>query len=128
MNSELIFATFLDLYNQKEIPIMTTILLDSLSQAMQLLDKNLFFKQSAEISVSFTELMKISLKLLQSPIPNLQLSAYHALRHVIKELVNQDKTKISIENFDAKTLNIYQFENILLDTRNLMDVMLKDMK
>ena len=123
------FIVFIaDFYNQKEIPLVTNILLDTLGQALQLIDKNIFFKQTHVQSVKCAELINISLKLLQSPILSLQLSAYHALQHVIEEIVKEDRTKIQKENFEVKSLNIYKFENILTHFREQMDVVLGDLK
>lgn len=106
---------------------MATLLLNELGQSMQIIDGDIFDKKTT-VSVTVAELMKTSLKLIQSPILSLQLGAFCGLRHVVIELVKRDKAMIQVENFDPKSLNIWKFGDTLATMQHLVDALLRDYK
>lgn len=123
--------THADLYNQQNISSTEVILLDSLGEALKLVDETVFFKEHTNTSVGSIDserVIKLSFKLLQSPVPSLQLSAFQALLKVIPELVTQDKALIETENFDQDSLNLKKFEQVLAATQNIVNAMLLDFK
>ncbi|XP_048513180.1 E3 ubiquitin-protein ligase listerin isoform X2 [Athalia rosae] len=120
-----------DLYNQHDISSTKIILLDNLGEALKLVDNEIFFKQQSSATlapINSGQVIELSCKWLQSPVPSLQLSAYQALKKVIPELVSQDKTLIESENFNPNSLNIKKFEHILAATQSIVNAMLLDFK
>ncbi|XP_014299364.1 E3 ubiquitin-protein ligase listerin [Microplitis demolitor] len=121
---------YADLFNKKTEFLTPILMLNYLGNAIKLLDGNVFFKEPTDalITVTSDDLIKFSLKLILSPIPNLQLSAHYALNRLIPTLVDQDKNTIEQENFDTTTLNIHKFEDTILQTQKIVDTMLSDFK
>ncbi|XP_072761402.1 E3 ubiquitin-protein ligase listerin [Anoplolepis gracilipes] len=121
-----------DLYNQDTISLKSIIPLNCLGKSISILDKNLLFKKYDKNSetnlINFDEMLKLSLELLQSPIPSIQLSAYHTLKHMVSELVQYDKVLIESDNFESNNFNIRKFEAILLSTQNIVNTMLMEFK
>lgn len=120
-----------DFYNQRDISSMQVIILNTLGESLKLVDEKIFFKQQSNAtlgSIDIEKVIKLSFKLLQSPVPSLQLSAYQALKKVIPELVARDKAIIEIENFDSDKLNLKKFEPVLTATQNVVNAMLQDFK
>ncbi|XP_046741676.1 E3 ubiquitin-protein ligase listerin isoform X2 [Diprion similis] len=120
-----------DLYNQHDISSMQVILLNSLGEALKLVDEKIFFGQhtsAALESINSDKVIRLSFKLLQSPVPSLQLSAYQVFKKIIPELVMRDKSLIESENFDPNSLNFKKFENILTSTQYIVNTMLLEFK
>lgn len=122
---------YVDLYNKKSDMLMPGIVVDYLSKAMSVVDGNTFFKSheaSKSQSITSTDLIDLSLKLLPSPVPSLQLGAYHVLSRVIPKLVEQDKVLLEGESCDPKDLNIRRFEDVLSSTQRIVNAMLMGFK
>lgn len=119
-----------DLYNQDTVTLKSIILLDCLGKSISILDKNILFEKVDEHSeiINFNEMLKLSLKLLQSPIPSIQLGAYHALKHIVPKLVQCDKILIESDNFESNNFNIRRFKTVLLNTQNIVNTMLMEFK
>ncbi|CAL1683944.1 unnamed protein product [Lasius platythorax] len=120
----------MDLYNQDTVTLKSTVLLDCLGKSISILDKNILFKKYDKHTetINFNEMLKLSLKLLQSPIPSIQLGAYHALKQMVSELVQCDKVLIESDNFEPNNFNIMKFKAILLSTQNIVNTMLMEFK
>ncbi|XP_024938302.1 uncharacterized protein LOC107265048 isoform X2 [Cephus cinctus] len=122
---------YADLSNKKDLSFTFVIPLDYLGEAMRNIDSGIFSRKlnSTQVqSITSDQILKLSLKLLQSPVPNLQLSAYHASKHIIPEFVERDKVIIEADNFNPDTLNIKKFEGVLLSMQNIVNTMLMDFK
>ncbi|XP_014468985.1 PREDICTED: E3 ubiquitin-protein ligase listerin [Dinoponera quadriceps] len=120
-----------DRRNEDTPVIKSTIVLDYLGRAVSLLDKNVLFKRhdgEATQTIDFDETLELSLKLLRSPVPSIQLGAYHMLKHMVSELVQQDKVLVESENFEPSGLNIRRLEEVLLSTQNIVNAMLIEFK
>ncbi|KAF7402902.1 hypothetical protein HZH66_005169 [Vespula vulgaris] len=106
------------------------IALDYLGRTINLLyAKELFKNENVSTdSNNLDETIKLCLKLLQSPAPSIQLAAYHCLKHVISELVEQDKTSMETECFHPLVLSIRNFEEALLNIQYIVNTMLIDFK
>ena len=102
------------------------VLLDYLGKAIKILNGNVILKN--ESNVSLTSIVKLTSKLLQSPVPSIQLGAYHILKHTVPVLVQQDKTTVELENFDVNTLNIKKMEDVLQNMQNIVNTILMDFK
>ena len=110
------------MYGEKATALEVVILLDHLGKAMEMVDGNIIFKNH----VFLTRTVELALKLLQSPVPSIQLGAYHILKHA--KLVEQDKNTIELKNFDVNTLNIKKLEEILQSTQSIMNAILMEFK
>lgn len=119
-----------DLHDEDTATIKSTVPLDYLGRAVSILDRNILFKKHDEDAqtVNFDEMLELSLKLLQSPVPSIQLSAYHMLKHMVTELVQQDKVLVESESFEPSGLNIRRLETVLLSTQNIVNTMLIEFK
>ncbi|XP_070157652.1 E3 ubiquitin-protein ligase listerin isoform X3 [Polyergus mexicanus] len=119
---------YADLYNQDNLK--SVILLDCLGKSISILDKNTLFEKLDEYSeiINFNEMLELSLKLLQSPIPSIQLGAYYALKHMVSKLVQCDKILIESDNFESNNFNIRRFKAVLLNTQNIVNTMLMEFK
>ncbi|KAK1131911.1 hypothetical protein K0M31_016058 [Melipona bicolor] len=115
---------YADSYNEKTTALKAVVLLDHLGKAMKIIDGNIIFKSH----ISLTTTVKLALKLLQSPVPSIQLSAYHVLKHGVLKLVQQDQDTIELENFDVNTLNIKKVEEVLQNTQSIVNTILMDFK
>lgn len=113
-------------YNQKTTVLKPVVLLDYLGKAIKILNGNVILKNQS--NVSLTTIVKLTSKLLQSPVPSIQLGAYHILKHTVPVLVQQDKTTVELENFDVNTLNIKKMEDVLQNTQNIVNTILMDFK
>ena len=117
--------------NEENSPTVL-VLLNTFGTAIKLLDGGIFCqKLEYEFrinSLTSTEVIISSLKLLTSSIPNLQLGGYHMLNHLVPELIEHGKTSILAENFDPKSLNLAKFEEILSTVQNIVKTMLMDFK
>lgn len=120
----------MNLYNQDTVTLKSIIPLDYLGKSISILDKNILYKKYDKHgeTINFNELLKLSLKLLQSPIPNIQLGAYHALKHMVSELVQCDKVLIESDNFESNNFNIIKFKAVLLSTQNIVNTILMEFK
>jgi len=119
------------LYNQDAATIKSNILLDHLGKAISILDENILFKKHDDKdidTINFNEILKLSLKLLQSPICSIQLGAYHVLKRIVPEFIRLDKVFIEFENFELNNLNIKKLEEVLLNIQNIVNTMLMDFK
>ncbi|KAK2580762.1 hypothetical protein KPH14_011385 [Odynerus spinipes] len=117
-------------YNENMGVLKPIIALDYLGRTISLLyTKGLFKNEDESIDINnLDETIKLCLKLLQSPVPSIQLAAYHCLKHVISELVEQDKTSMETECFHPLVLNIRHFESALLNLQYIINTMLTDFK
>ncbi|KOX73030.1 E3 ubiquitin-protein ligase listerin [Melipona quadrifasciata] len=115
---------YADSYNEKTTALKAVVLLDHLGKAMKIIDGNIIFKSH----ISLTTTVELALKLLQSPVPSIQLSAYHVLKHAVLKLVQQDQDTIELENFDVNTLNIKKVEEVLQNTQSIVNTILMDFK
>ncbi|XP_012139948.1 E3 ubiquitin-protein ligase listerin [Megachile rotundata] len=116
---------YTDLYNEKTV-LKHVVLLDQLGRAVKMLNGDVIFKNQS--SISLKDSVKLSLKLIQSPVASIQLGAYHVLKHAVPELVRQDKVIVETENFDPHTLNIRKMEDVLQSTQNIVNTILMDFK
>ncbi|KAF3419776.1 hypothetical protein E2986_12012 [Frieseomelitta varia] len=73
---------------------------------------NIIFKNPTFL----TRTVGLALKFLQSPVSNIQLGAYHILKHVVPKLVEQDKNTIELKNLDVNALNIKNLEEVFQST------------
>lgn len=122
---------FTGLYNKKSDLLMPGIVLDYLGKAMSVIDGKTFFKihpDEQSPRVTSKEIIKLSLKLLPSPVLSLQLAGYHVLTRVIPTLVEQDKLLLENENWEPKDLNIRKFEDVLTSTQKIVNTMLMGFK
>ncbi|RLU22515.1 hypothetical protein DMN91_004793 [Ooceraea biroi] len=120
-----------DLCDQDAATVKSTVTLDHLGKAISMLDENILFKKSDGKdmdAININEMLELSLRLLQSPIPSIQLGAYHALKRMIPEFVRHDKVLVEFENFELSSLNIKKLEEVLLKTQNIVNTMLMDFK
>lgn len=119
-----------NLHNEDTATIKSTVLLDYLGRAISIFDKNILLKKCDvnARTVNIDEMLELSLRLLQSPVPSIQLGAYHVLKHMVTELVQQDKVLIESENFEPSGLNIRRLEAVLLSTQNIVNTMLIEFK
>lgn len=120
----------MNLYNKDTVTLKYIIPLDCLGKSISILDKNILFKKYNKSSetINFDETLKLCLKLLQSPILNIQLSAYHVLKHMVSELVQRDKVLIESDNFEPNNFNIKRFITVLLSTQNIVNTILMEFK
>lgn len=120
----------MNLYNKDTVTLKYIIPLDCLGKSISILDKNILFKKYDKPSetINFDEILKLCLKLLHSPILNIQLSAYHALKHMVSELVQRDKVLIESDNFEPNIFNIKRFIAVLSSTQNIVNTMLMEFK
>ncbi|KAL6254811.1 hypothetical protein P5V15_014145 [Pogonomyrmex californicus] len=120
---------YADLCNQNTHSIKSIIPLNYLGEAICIFDSNILFRHDESIkSIDFNEMLKLSLKLLQSPVPIIQLDAYYALKYMIPELVQRDKVLIESDNFESSSFSIRKFEQVLSNTQNIINTMLMDFK
>lgn len=122
-----------DWCNQDAATIKSTVLLDHLGRAISVLDENSLFKQrddkTAADPLDFNDMLKLSLILLQSRVPSIQLGAYHLLKRMVAEFVRQDKALTESGNFKLNDhSNIKILKEVLLDAQNIVDTMLMDFK
>ncbi|XP_076766423.1 E3 ubiquitin-protein ligase listerin [Xylocopa sonorina] len=117
---------YADSYNERTIALKPIVLLDYLGKAVKVLNGNVIFGNQSQISLETS--INLALKLLQSPVASIQLSAYHVLKHAVSELVQQDKATVELENFDSNTLNIKKMEDVLQNTQNIVNTILMDFK
>ena len=121
-----------EIYEKSTSSPTTLILLNTLGTAMKLLNGEIFCQkledESRINSLTLNEVILSSLKLMISPVPNLQLGGYHMLNHVIPQLIEQDKAAILDDNFDPKSLNLAKLEEILASAQNIVRSMLIDFK
>lgn len=117
-----------DSHNEDTATIKSTVPLDYLGRAISVLDRNILFKKCDGKAVNLDEMLELSLKLFQSPVPSIQLGAYHMLKHMVPELVQQDKVLVESENFEPIGLNIKRLEAVLLSTQSIVNTMLIEFK
>lgn len=113
-----------DSYNEKTTALKSVILLDHLGKTIKIVDGNIIFKNH----ISLTTTVELALKLLQSPVASIQLSAYHILKHAVLKLVQLDQATIELENFEVNTLNIKKVEEVLQNTQSIVNTILMDFK
>lgn len=121
---------YADLCNQNTDVIKSIISLNYLGEAICTFDSSILLTKNFERieTIDFNEILKQSLKLLQSPVPSIQLSAYYVLKYTVPELVRHDKDLVESDNFDPNSLNIRKFEEVLLNTQNIVNTMLMEFK
>ncbi|EFN85458.1 E3 ubiquitin-protein ligase listerin [Harpegnathos saltator] len=125
-----------DLHHEDTVSIKSTVLLDYLGRALSMFDSAILFKKrdilckkyDQDASVNLDEMLELSLKLLQAPMPSIQLGAYHMLTHIVLDLVEQDKVLVESENFDPSGLSIRRLEAVLLSIQNIVNTMLIEFK
>lgn len=117
------------LHNQ-DSTVKSTIALDYLGKAISILDKNILFKRRDKETkaIDFNEMLKLSIKLLQYSTCNIQLGAYHLLKHIASELVQYDNSLIESDNFEPSSLNFRKLEEVLLNIQNIVNTMLSEFK
>lgn len=125
-----IWIFYADLCNQNTNVIKSIIPLNYLGEAICTFDSSILLTKNFEQieTIDFNEILKSSLKLLQSPVPSIQLSAYYVLKYTIPQLVQHDKTLVESDNFDPSSLNIKKFEEVLSNTQNIVNTMLMEFK
>ncbi|XP_036139185.1 uncharacterized protein LOC105831366 isoform X2 [Monomorium pharaonis] len=121
---------YADLCNQNTDPLKSVILLNYLGEAICAFESNILFKKYDEQieTIDFNEMLKLSLKLLRSPVPNIQLGAYYTLKYMVPELVQHDKVLAESDNFKPSSLNVIKFEEVLSNTQNIVNTMLMEFK
>jgi len=119
---------YADLCNQNTDVIKSIIPLNYLGEAICTFDNSILFKNDETEMIDFKKMLKLSLKLLRSPVPNIQLGAYYILKYMIPELVQHDKILVESDNFEPSSLNIRKFEEILSNTQNIVNTMLMEFK
>lgn len=114
----------------QDTTIKSTIPLNYLGKAISILDKNILFKRYNKDTkeINFNKMLELSVKLLQSPVPSIQLGAYYVLKHMVLELVQYDKTLFESDNFEPSSLHIRKLEEVLLNTQNIVNTMLIEFK
>jgi hypothetical protein len=73
-------------------------------------------------------MIQMLLKLLYSPVQNLQIGTYIVLNNIIDILVERDKILIETENFDSQSLNICKFKQVFKTTQTIVSAMLIEFK
>jgi len=121
---------YADLCNQSTDIITSIIPLNYLGEAICAFDSSILFKNYYEQTetIDFNKMLMLSLKLLQSPVPSIQLGAYYALKYMVPELVQQDKVLVESDNFEANNLNIKKFEEVLSNIQSIINTMLMEFK
>jgi len=120
---------YANLCNQNTDVIKSIIPLNYLGEAICTFDNSILFKNDEQTEmIDFNKMLKLSLKFLQSPVPNIQLGAYYTLKYMIPELVQHDKILVESDNFEPSSLNIKKFEEILSNTQNIVNTMLMEFK
>lgn len=121
---------YADLCNQNTDDIKSIIPLNYLGEAICTFDNNILLKKYDEQTemIDFNKMLKLSLKLLQSPIPSIQLGAYYALKYMVPEFVQHDKVLVESDTFESSSLNIRKFEEVLSNTQSIVNTMLMDFK
>lgn len=121
---------YADLCNQNTDVLKCVIPLNYLGEAICAFDSSILFKKCDEQAemIDFNKMLKLSLKLLQSPIPSIQLGAYYTLKYIVPELVQHDKVLVESDNFKPSSLNIRKFEEVLSNTQNIVNTMLMEFK
>lgn len=121
---------YADLCDQNTDVIRSIIPLNYLGEAICTFDSGILFKKYDEQAetIDFNKMLKLSLKLLQSPVPSIQLGAYYALKYVVPELVQHDKVLVESDSFEPSSLNIRKFEEVLSNTQNIVNTMLMEFK
>ena len=103
-----------DVYSEKITALEVLILLDLSEKVMKMVDENIIFKSHTFL----TRTVELALKFLQS---NIQLGAYHVLKHAMPKLVEQNKNTMELKNFDLNTLNIKKLEETFQSTCSVMN-------
>ncbi|KAG5320372.1 LTN1 ligase, partial [Pseudoatta argentina] len=121
---------YADLCNQSTDIIKSIIPLNYLGEAICAFDSSILFKNYDEQTetIDFNKMLMLSLKLLQSPVPSIQLGAYYTLKYMVPELVQHDKILVESDNFEASSLNIKKFEEVLLNIQTIINTMLMEFK
>lgn len=121
---------YADLCNQDTDTIKSVIPLNYLGEAICTFDNSILLKKYDEQTetIDFNKMLKLSLKLLQSPVPSIQLGAYYALKYMVPEFVQHDKALVESDNFESSSLNIRKFEEVLSNTQNIVNTMLMEFK
>lgn len=121
---------YADLCNQDTDTIKSIIPLNYLGEAICTFDNSILLKKYDEQTetIDFNKMLKLSLKLLQSPVPNIQLGAYYALKYMVPEFVQHDKVLVESDNFESNNLNIRKFEEVISNTQNIVNTMLMEFK
>ncbi|XP_076655771.1 E3 ubiquitin-protein ligase listerin [Halictus rubicundus] len=127
-----IWMSYADWHNERPTDFRRVVVLDRIGKAVKMLDGNVLLKNQAitspTVAVDLKETVELCLKLLQSPVPSIQLGAYHLLKHTVSKLVEQDKVTVELENFDVQNLNIKKMEEVLQNTQNIVNTILMDFK
>ncbi|KAG7213022.1 hypothetical protein KM043_002357 [Ampulex compressa] len=124
---------YADLLNNEATALQQVIVLDYMGSALNLIYGKIVFEEQflhtlEKSTVNLKDLIKLALRLLQSSSTSIQLGAYHALKHIVPELVERDKALIESENFDTNNLNIRKLEEVLKNTQNIVNTILSDFK
>ncbi|XP_077267216.1 E3 ubiquitin-protein ligase listerin [Temnothorax americanus] len=122
---------YADLCNQNNTDaVKSVILLNYLGEAICTFDNSISLKKYDEQTetIDFNKMLKLSLKLLQSRVPSIQLGAYYALKYMVPEFVQHDKALVESDNFDPSSLNIRKFNEALLITEQAINVMFMDFR
>ncbi|XP_011861623.1 PREDICTED: E3 ubiquitin-protein ligase listerin-like [Vollenhovia emeryi] len=121
---------YADLCSQNTDAIKSVIPLNYLGEAICTFDSGVSLKKYDEQTevIDFNKMLKLSLKLLQSPVLSIQLGAYYALKYVLPELVQHDKVLVESDNFEPCSLDIRKFEEVLSNTQNIVNTMLMEFK
>lgn len=121
---------YADLCNQNTNIIKSIVPLNYLGEAICSFDSSILLKNYDEVigTIDFNNILTLSLKLLQSPVPNIQLGAYYVLKYMVPELVKHDKVLVESDNFESSNLNIKRFEEVLSNIQTIVNTMLMEFK
>lgn len=122
---------YADLCNQDTNTIKSIIPLNYLGEAICTFDNSISLKKCDEQTetIDFNKMLNLSLKLLQSPVPSIQLGAYYVLKYMIPEFVQHDiQVLVESDNFESSSLNIRKLEEVLSNIQNIVNTMLMEFK
>ncbi|XP_076296975.1 E3 ubiquitin-protein ligase listerin [Lasioglossum baleicum] len=127
-----IWMSYADCHNERPTDLRRVVVLDRIGRTVKMLNGDVLLKNQANtspiVAVNLTQTVDLCLKLLQSPVPSIQLGAYHLLKHTVSKLVQEDKLTVELENFSVESLNIKNMENTLQNTQNIVNTVLMDFK
>lgn len=121
-----IVKLFSDLNSNKDLPITSILPLDYLGKSLNVFSNPII---SYDTSSNEDEIFESLLKLIHSPVLNLQMGAFIALNRLADVLVERDRKLIEVDDFeDLQSLNLNKFETILKTAQTIVNVVLIDFK
>ncbi|XP_058790902.1 E3 ubiquitin-protein ligase listerin [Phymastichus coffea] len=125
------WMTFAELYKEKDMPIVSIILLNFLGKSLKFFDEPIIKMELSEYkssNKSEEQTLQLLLKLIHCHILSLQLGSYIALNNIVEVFVKRDSAIIIEEDYEIKSLNICKFEQILKTAQTVVNTILMDFK